>query len=65
MAAGADVVGEAGQRERRRTRTAADLVACLEHADTRATLRQRDRRCEAVRTGADDDGVVAHCSSQG
>ena len=43
VAAGADVVREAGKRQLRGPDAAADLVPRLDHQDGRAGLRERDR----------------------
>ena len=57
MDRGADVVAEAGERELRGPRPAADRVARLEDADGASRLRKGDRGGEPVRACADDDGV--------
>jgi hypothetical protein len=53
----ADVVPEAGERQLGGTRPAADRVLRLENEDGAPRLRECDRGSEAVRPGADDDGV--------
>lgn len=53
----ADVVPEAGERELRGARPAADRVARLEDADRVPGLGEGDRGSEAVRARADDYGV--------
>jgi hypothetical protein len=54
----ADVVDEAGQGELGRARAAADRRLRLQHDDGLARACEDDRRREAVRTGADDDGII-------
>jgi len=53
----ADVVPEAGERQLRGSRTAADRLVAFDYEDRAAGLRERDRSGEAVRPGADNDGV--------
>ena len=53
----ADVVPEAGQRQLRRARAAADRRGRLEHAHRAARPGERDRGGQAVRARADDDRV--------
>jgi hypothetical protein len=50
---GAHVVGEAGQRELLRARSAADGVFGFEHGDINAMFRENNRGGEAVRSGSD------------
>jgi hypothetical protein len=50
-------VAEAGERELRRARPAADGVARLEDANRPPGLGNGDRGGQAVRARADDDGV--------
>ena len=57
MDGGADVVTEAGERQLRRTRSAADRVLRLDDEDGAPGLRERDRSGEPVRARTDDDGV--------
>jgi len=53
----ADVVTEAGQRQLGGARAAPDRVASLDDEDRAPGLRESDGGGEAVRAGADDDGV--------
>jgi hypothetical protein len=50
-------MSEAGERQLRRARSAADGVARFEDEDRTAGLGEGDRGGEAVRPRADDDGV--------
>ena len=53
----ADVVPEPRQRQFSSASAAADRRLTFEDANRSSRLRERDRGCEPVRPGADDDGV--------
>jgi len=53
----ADVVAEAGQRQLRGARPAADRVPRFEDEDRASRLGEGDGGGQPVRAGADDDGV--------
>jgi hypothetical protein len=53
----ADIVPEPRQRQLSSASAAADRRLTFENANRSAGLRERDRGCEPVRPGADDDGV--------
>ena len=54
------VVHEAGQGERFAERAAADRALRLAQRDAPAGLRERDRRRQPIRPGADDGRGIAH-----
>jgi hypothetical protein len=53
----ADVMAEAGKRQLRRSRSAADSIGGLEDEDRASGLRESDAGSQPVRAGADDDRV--------
>jgi hypothetical protein len=53
----ADVVPEPRQRQFGSANAAANRRLAFEDANRSSGLRERDRGCEPVRPGADDDGV--------
>jgi hypothetical protein len=53
----ADVVPKTRERQVRGSGTAADRLVAFDDEDRAPGLRERDRSSEAVRPGADNDGV--------
>ena len=50
-------MAEAGERQFRRSGSTSDGLGRLEDQDRASGLRERDRRSQPVRAGADDDRV--------